>query len=88
MLVYYIMHLTLRLIIKAVSESLLHAEEMGTSHQKTVTKLELKLTEMSEELNAWATEYGQIREENAHLHSMLGVVVLFVGMIIALIMMC
>jgi chromosome segregation ATPase len=71
-----------------VEEMKCHAEEMGTSHQKTVTKLELNLTEMSEESNAWATEYEQIHEENAHLHSMLGVVVLFVGMIIALIMMC
>ena len=36
-----------------------------------MTKLELKLTDMSEELNAWATESGQIHEEIAHTHSML-----------------
>eukprot|EP00979_Chaetoceros_neogracilis_P010134 scaffold2385_cov193-Chaetoceros_neogracile.AAC.1 len=54
-----------------VEEMKYHAEEVGTSHQTTVTKLELKLTEMSEELNAQATESGQIHEENAHTHSML-----------------
>ena len=54
-----------------VEEMKYHAEEVGKSHQTTVTKLELKLTEMSEELNAQATESGQIHEENAHTRSML-----------------
>ena len=54
-----------------VEEMKYHAEEVGKSHQTTVTKLELKLTEMSEELNAQATESGQIHEENAHIRSML-----------------
>ena len=49
-----------------VEEMKARSEEVESSHYATVTKLESKLAEMSEELNMQATESDDLHEENVH----------------------